>query len=79
MTNPNPVPLWQRMQGSIEEGVMAPPVGSIFGPNDYARGIESIIDYLTDKWKQGYDTSTAVQLLRHQKMVADGTVKELIG
>lgn len=65
-------PLWQSIQEQVEEGVMAPPVGSIFGPQEYARGIQAVIDYLTDEWRNGYDTSGAVHLLKKEKMAAIG-------
>jgi len=71
-------PLWEAIQAEIELGVMAPPVGSIFGPQDYARGLQVIIDYLTEQWKMGYDTAGAVHLLKRQKMIADGSYQQLV-
>lgn len=65
-------PLWQSIQAQVEEGVMSPPVGSIFGPQEYARGIQAVIDYLTDEWRNGHDTSGAVHLLKKEKMAALG-------
>ena len=72
-------PLWEAVQAEVELGVMAPPVGSIFGPQDYSRGLQVIINYLTDQWRMGHDTSGAVHLLKRQKMIADGSYQQLIG
>jgi hypothetical protein len=60
-------PLWEAIQAEVEEGVMGPPIGSIFGPQEYARGIQAVIDYLTDQWRHGYDTAEAVRLLKMEK------------
>jgi hypothetical protein len=65
-------PLWQRMQAELEKDVMAPPVGSIFGPEEYARAIQAVIDHLTERWRMGYDTSGAVHVLKKEKMAAIG-------
>jgi hypothetical protein len=73
------IPLWEQMQKAIEKDVMTPPVGSVFGPEDYGRGIQIAIDYLTEKWKKGHDTSTAVQLLKKEKMIATGEYNNLVG
>lgn len=67
-----PKPLWEAIQAEVELGVMAPPVGSIFGPQDYARGLQVTIDYLTDRWRYGYDTAEAVRLLKREMAVAIG-------
>lgn len=72
-------PLWEAIQAEVELGVMTPPVGSIFGPQDYARGLQVIINYLTDQWQVGHDTSGAIHLLKRQKMIADGSYQQLIG
>ena len=72
-------PLWEAIQAEVELDVMAPPVGSIFGPQDYARGLQAVINYLTDRWRMGYDTSGAVHLLKREKMIADGSYQQLIG
>lgn len=72
-------PLWESIQAEVEEGVMAPPVGSIFGPTEYAKGIQAVIDYLYDHWRSGYDTSGAIHLLKKEKMIAMGESYDLIG
>jgi len=72
-------PLWEDIQEQVEEGVMAPPVGSIFGPSEYAKGIQAVIDYLYDYWRAGYDTSGAIHLLKKEKMIAMGEFHDLVG
>ncbi len=63
-------PLWEAIQAGVEDEVMGSPIGSIFGPKEYARGIQAVIDYLTDRWRHGYDTAEAVRLLKMEKAEA---------
>ena len=66
-------PLWEVIQAEVELGVMGSPVGSIFGPQDYARGLQVIIDYLTDRWRHDYDTAEAVRLLKQEMAGANNS------
>lgn len=79
MNQLNGKPLWETMQAEIEKDVMAPPVGSIYGPEDYARGLQAIIDFLMQEWRAGHDTSGAVHVLKKEKMIATGDHDRLIG
>lgn len=72
-------PLWEEMQAEIERDIMAPPVGSIYGPEDYARGLQAIINFLTEQWRAGHDTSGAIHVLKREKMIAVGDYNQLIG